>query len=410
MADHPQIADERPDLSGLQRRSLIVGGVGAALLVIGALLDLDQFFRAYLMGWILWVGVAVGGLALAALHQLTGGTWGMVTRRIFEASARTIPYLALLFIPIAFGMHAIYEWTHADVVAGDALLEHKQPWLNVPFFLVRTALYLGVWTLLAYFLSRRSVALDHAGDAEDERRVRQFSAIGLLLTVLTVTFAGYDWIMSLEPHWFSSIFGAIVGMGMIVATFTFTILVVSALSNRAPFAGLVTPQIFNDLGSLLLAFTMVWAYLHLSQLVIIWSANIPEEVEWYIHRSEHGWTLVSVALVLFHFVLPFVLLLARTVRANRRHISRLAAFLFVMQYVELVWLVRPSLHAEGHPPHWMDFVAPIAIGGIWLALFVRQLRDPLIPLPAIPRLRQRAAEQHGHHHHQSHEAAEGHAT
>lgn len=396
MADTYTTADERPDFRALQRRALIVGGVGAVLLVIGALLDLTQFFESYLLGWLVWVSVAVGGLILALLHGLTGGAWGMVTRRVLEASARTLPFLALLFIPLALGVPTIYEWAHAEAVAEDALLQHKQPWLNVPFFLLRSVLYLGVWSAIAFLLSRRTAELDHADDPEAARRLTQFSGLSLLVLVLTVTFAGFDWLMSLEPHWFSSIYGAIFGIGMVLATFTFTIIVTAWLARREPLSSVAAPAIFNDLGSLLLAFIMVGGYLTLSQFLIIWSANLPEEVTWYLHRSQGGWQWLNVFMVLFYFVVPFVALLSATIRRSRRNLQRLALLVFFMQFVYLFWLIKPSFATEGFALHWLDIVAPVALGGIWVALFLWQLgqRD-LVPLPALPILRQRAAK-HAH--------------
>jgi hypothetical protein len=399
MADTYTTTDERTDFRPLQRRALIVGGVAAVLLVIGAFLDSTQFFRSYLFGWLLWTGVAVGGLALALLHNLTGGAWGMVARRFLEASARTIPFLALLFIPIALGIPAIYEWSHPEVVAEDALLQHKQPWLNVPFFLVRSVLYLGIWSVIAFLLVRRSDHLDRTDDPDALRRFQQFGGFAMLFVVLTVTFAAFDWLMSLEPHWFSSIFGAIVGLGMIVATFTFTIAVIAALAHREPLHSVATRYIFNDFGSLLLAFLMVWAYLNLSQLLIIWSANIPEEVTWYLHRSEGGWEWLNVLMVIFHFAVPFVVLLSATIRRNSRTLQRLAIFVFIWQAIFLFWLIKPSFATEAIAVHWLDIVAPIALGGIWMALFFWQLgQRPLLPLFAIPELRQRAAEQQQHAH------------
>jgi hypothetical protein len=394
MADTTTYTD-RSGLDSLQQRALVVGGVGVALLVIGALFSLEQMFRSYFLGYLFWAGIAVGSLAIAALHQLSGGAWGMVMRRLLEAGARTLPIMALLFVPLAFGLPAIYEWAHPEVVAEDPLLQYKSLWLNAPFFLVRAAIYFTIWSVIAYFLTKWSVELDTLDDPVAARRLRVFSAVGLLLLILSVTFAAYDWLMSLEPHWFSSIFGAVVGVGLVIAAFAFTIIVVSLLAHRAPFPEILSPAIFNDFGSLMLAFIMVWAYLSLSQFLIIWSANIPEEVTWYLHRTHGGWQWVGWSLAVFHFALPFVFLLSQTIRRNPRTLARLAAFVLFMHFVELFWLIKPTFAPEGLRIHWLDIAALVALGGLWIALFIWQLKQrPFVPLPAIEHLRERAEHAH----------------
>ncbi|MGH2544587.1 MAG: hypothetical protein ACRDIB_17480 [Ardenticatenaceae bacterium] len=383
-------ADER-GFDNIQRRSLIVGTVGVVLLIVGALFSLEQVFRSYLLGYMFWVGIALGSLAIAALHQLTGGRWGMVMRRLLEAGALTLPVMALLFVPLAFGLPAIYEWARPEAVAGDELLQHKQVWLNIPFFLIRTAIYFAVWIVVAYFLTNWSLELDDLDDPQKARRLRVFSAVGLLLMVLTVTFASYDWLMSLEPHWFSSIFGAVVGVGFVIAAFTLTIITVVLLADRRPLSEVLSPLIFNDFGSLLLTFIMIWAYLMLSQFLIIWAANLPEEVTWYLHRSEGGWQWIGWALALFHFALPFVFLLSATIRQNPRTLAGLAAFVLFMHFVELFWLIKPTFAPEGLRIHWLDIVALVGLGGVWVALFIWQLKQrPLVPAPDIVHLREPA--------------------
>lgn len=388
------VRSEPATLDGLQRQALIAGGVGALLLIVGAIFSVEQFFRSYLLGFLFWTAIGVGGLGLALLHQLTGGAWGMVTRRMLEAAARTLPFMALLFIPLVFGMHSIYEWTHAEEVANDALLQHKAGWLNEPFFFLRTGIYFAVWSLFALLLGRWAAQIDTMTDPAEERRIRSMSAVGLLFVVITVTFAGFDWVMSLDPHWFSSIFGAIIGVGAILSALALTVVVLALLREREPFASVVSPAIFNDLGSLMLAFTMIWAYLNLSQYLIIWSANLPEEVTWYIERSEHGWNLLAIALVVFGFAVPFVLLLAQGVRRDPQRVSRLAVLILVMHFLEWLWLVRPTF-ATDLSIHWMDVAAAIGLGGIWLALFFWQLKQrDLVPAPAVPILQERAHSAH----------------
>lgn len=387
-----------PELNRIQRPALILGILGLVLLVVGAVFSPQQFFRSYLLGYLFWVGIGLGCLGVTMLHNLSGGAWGMVIRGALESGARTLPLMGLLFLPLAFGLPFVYEWARPEVVAEDPLLQHKSPYLNVPFFLLRTLLYFVVWAAIAYLLTKWSMEENRRPDPLPSRRIRVLSAIGLVLLGLTVTFAAIDWVMSLEPHWFSSIFGAVVGMNAAIAGFAFVITIVALLADRKPLAEVMTHSLFNDLGSLLLAFVMIWAYLAFSQFMLIWAANLPEEVTWYIHRLNGGWQWLALSVALFQFAVPFVLLLSRDVRSNRRHLALLAAFLVFMFLVNLFWTVVPSFHEARLYVHWLDFVAPIALGGIWVAVFVWQLRGrPLVPPPVLPALRERAETEHERH-------------
>ncbi len=382
------------DFDGLQRRALIVGVVGLALTVVGMFLGSEQFFRSYLVGYLFWVSLGIGSLALTVLHQMTGGTWGLLIRRILEAGARTLPVMGLLFLPIAFGLPALYEWTHADVVAADPLLQHKQPYLNIPFFLIRTVFYFVVWTGIAYRISSWAAEYDRTRDPAMEPRLRTAGGISMLLLFLTITFASYDWIMTLEPHWFSSIFGAAVAAGMALITFAFSVIVVTRLARYSPMAEVFSPAVLADVGSLMLAFTLIWAYLNFSQFIIIYAANLPEEVTWYLRRSTGGWQWVAYALMGLHFALPFVLLMSNNNRRNPRRLTQVAAFIMVMNFVYLLWLVKPAFtHGNvGHfSIHWMDLTALVGLGGIWIALFLWQLKKrPLLSTMAVPLLQERA--------------------
>ncbi|HYN87334.1 MAG TPA: hypothetical protein VER55_02330 [Ardenticatenaceae bacterium] len=384
------------ELERLQRRALIVGIGGAGLCALGAFLSLEQFFRSYLLGYLFWASIALGSLGITLLDHAVGGAWALAIRRFVEASARTIPLMLVLFLPLALGLNYIYEWTHTEVVQADPLLLHKSRYLNVPFFLARTAFYFVVWIALAFILTRWSRAQDEAGDPRLARRIRTFSSAGLALIVLTVTFAAYDWVMSLEPHWFSSIFGAVIGASAVIAAFAFTIIVVSLFSRRDPLADVASPALFGDLGSLMLAFVMIWAYLSFSQFLIIWSANIPEEATWYLRRLGGGWEWVAIVVVLLHFAVPFVLLLARPLRRDARQMRRVAGLILVMSFIHMFWQVTPAFSENGFRIHWLDLVTPIAVGGLWVAAFIWQLRGwSLLPLHD-PRLEEQA-EADGHH-------------
>jgi len=370
-----------------RRNCLLVGIAGLVACAVGAVVSPSEFFRAYLVAYLFWLGIALGCMAIALIHYLTGGAWGLVIRRVLESGIYTLPLLALAFVPLAFGLRELYEWARPEAVAADALLQHKSVYLNVPFFLVRAAVYFVSWIGVAAVLRAWSPA-----DAIPARRLRVVAGPGLALYGLTMTFAAIDWVMSLEPHWFSTIYGMMFATGQVLAGFAFVIAVASLLARRPPLADLVAPNHFKDLGNLLLAFVMLWAYLSFAQYLLIWAGNLPEEIPWYIRRQQGGWAAVAVVLILFHFAAPFALLLFRTVK--RHALLFVAAGILFMRYVDLFWLVVPDLEPHGFPVHWMDVAAPVGLGGIWLATFGWQLdRRPLLPLHD-PQLREALG--HGH--------------
>ncbi len=280
-----------PELRGVQQQLLAGGGVGVAICLVGLFLNPAQFIRSYLPAYMLVLGVTLGCLALGMVHQVSGGAWGVVIRRLIGAAARTLPALTLLFLPIVCGMRALYPWTHPEVVAHDEALQWKQPYLNVPFFILRAAIYFAAWNGISYVLNRWAVEQDQTGDPRYARKMQLVSAGGLVAYGLTITFASFDWMMSLEPHWFSTIYGVLVMGGQGLAGMAFAIVVLERLSRRPPLRDLVTSSHFHDLGNLLLAFVMLWTYFSFSQFLIIWSGNLPEEAEWYLRP--HGRRLVA---------------------------------------------------------------------------------------------------------------------
>lgn len=378
-ADHPVLR--------VQRTALIAGAAGLALTAVGFFLSPDQFFRSYLLGFMYWFGIALGSMAILMIHHIAGGAWGAVIRRLLESSIGTIPLLAVLFVPIAFGIHHLYEWSHADVVAKDAILQSKEAYLNVPFFLVRAVLYFAVWLVVAMLLRRWSVEQDKNPDPRLNVRMELMSRGGLVLYGITVTFAAVDWVMSLEPHWFSTVFGLLVMGGQGLAAFAFCIPLAVLLSRRAAVGRVFGPSQFHDLGNMMLAFTMIWAYLSFSQLLIIWSGNLPEETMWYFTRSEGGWKIVGYALLVLHFAVPFAVLLQRKVKQTGSKLAIVALWILFMRFVDMYWLVAPSLHPQNAMPHWLDITAVVGIGGIWVWFFVSRLaQSPLLALndPSLP--------------------------
>jgi hypothetical protein len=380
-----------PALGRLQRAGFVSGGVFLLALAVGFILDREQFFRSYLLGWLFWLGVAVGCLGLAMLNQLTGGLWGLVPRRVHEAAARTIPTMALLFVPVLLGLGSLYVWSRPEVVETDAVIRTKIAYLNVPFFVARSVLYFAVWSGLALVVSRWSRQQDEEADPGRGGRLRGISGVGLVALSGTTSFASIDWGMSLAPHWFSTMYGVLFIVGWTLSALSFTILLMAGLAKEPPMSEALGPGTVQDLGKLLLTFTMLWAYVNFSQFLIIWSGNVSEETPFYVQRLRGGWGVVAVALLLFHFALPFALLLSRPLKRSARSLAVVAGLMLVMQLVDLYWLIAPDLltHGHGHAAlslHWMDLAAVLGLGGLWLFLFARQVQTrPVLPLgePAV---------------------------
>ena len=379
-----------PEDHPLHRVQRIAVGVSAAALVVCVLAgfgNLTQLLRSYLVAYVFWVGGALGCLAILMIHHVTGGAWGVAIRRLLESGARTLPTMAVLFLPIAFGVRRLYEWAQPERVAQDPLLQHKALYLNVPFFLVRTALYFLAWSLVVRALTRWSLRQDASFDPVPGERLELISRGGLLLMGLTMTFAAVDWTMSLQPHWYSTIYGVIFMGGCALTAFAIVIPTVALLSVNPPVAGHVSDDQLSDLGKLLLAFVMLWAYFSLSQFLITWSGNLPEEITWYLDRIQGGWLWVIIAIVLFQFVMPFILLLSYRLKRRARSIATVALMLIVIRFVDVFWIITPAFDPGRLSVHVLDLAAVLALGGFWVWLFVRQLEGrPLLPLrdPTLP--------------------------
>ncbi len=381
-----QSAALHPYLDNLQRRALVVGLVGLAATVVGYFTAAEQFFRSYLLAFTFWIGLPLGCLGILMIHHVGGGTWGFSIRRLLEAGTRTLPLMFLLSLPILFfGLHDLYEWTHQNVVQKDSILQQKAPFLNEPFFIVRTVLYFAIWGLFAFLLNRWSLQQDRTTATHPTHRMQILSGPGIVVFFLTATLASVDWLMSLEPHWFSTIFGIIYIIGMGLMAWGFAFLVAVPLSRRQPLQGVITEQHLRDLGTFMLACVMLWAYTSFSQLLIIWSANLPEEITWYMTRLEGGWQYVGYGLLVFHFAVPFLFLISSTMKSKTKLLATIAVGLVFMRLVDLYWITAPaftkvqaekgaSFHSTGITLHWLDLAIPIGIGGIVLALFFAQLK------------------------------------
>jgi hypothetical protein len=372
-----------PALARLQQRALVAGVIGLAAAVLGAFVDLDQFYRSWLTGFLFCLGLPLGSLGLLMLQHLSGGEWGMVARRVFEAATRTLPVVALMFLPVLLGLDELFLWARPDAVQGDGILQAKAPYLNVQFFIVRAAIYFAIWLLCGVLLNRWSAEQDRGVGATTAYsvRFRSVSAPGILAYVLTMTFASVDWIMSLDPHWYSTIFGLLTVAGQALMALAFAIAVLAAIVPSGAFGDVVRPRHFHDLGKLLLAFVMLWAYLSFSQFLIIWSGNLPEEIPWYLERMRGGWGVIALALVFGHFALPFALLLSRDLKHRARLLATVAIVVIAMRLVDLIWLIAPTAGHHGFPIHWMDVAIPAGLVGAWLFVFTRQLRGrALLPV------------------------------
>ncbi len=378
------------DLAAHRSKALVVGLVGLAACGLGFVLNRDQFFRSWLIAYLLFLGIALGSMALVMIQHLTGGTWG-VFRRVLEASSRTLPLLALLFLPVVLGMSTLYPWTHDDLVRADEVLRHRQPYQNTGFFLARALVYFASWIALAWTLTRWSRRQDE-GDMSGNMLLQRVSGAGLVIYALTITLAGVDWVMSINPHWYSTLFGFLMIGGQGLSALAFTIVIATLLVKDEPMSGLLKPHHFHDLGKLMFAFVMLWAYFNFSQFLLTYAANLLEEIPYFIARINHGWQYLALFLIVFHFAVPWLLLLSRDRKRNPARLVWVAAWILFMRYTDLFMLVTPEFASTGQNlhmlageheslffVHWLDLAAPLGIGGVWLWMFFTQLAQrPLL--------------------------------
>jgi len=398
------------DLGRIQKIATGVGMIGLLVWVIGAVVSGNlkvTFFRSYLVAYIFWTGIALGCLGLLMIQYLGGASWGLLIRRQLEAGSHALWLMFILFLPIALvGLHSLYEWSHplGEITDQTArtLIEHKRPYLNQTFFLIRGVIYFTIWIGLATFLRQWSKQQDADRDMGAVQRAQNLSGPGFVIYALAVTFAGVDWVMSLDVEWFSTIFGLLTLIGQGVSALAFLITIGVYLSGREPMSRVYQPKHFHDLGKLLLAAVMVWAYFSFSQLLIIWSGNLPEEIPWYLERFRGQWRWIGVALILLNFALPFLLLLSRDLKHNARRLMMVAWLLIVMRFVDLLWLIAPEFdrgHVEqvaGQAAHYglsvssyLNYTAAmIGVGGLWIGWFFYQLRQRALVPYNDPQLRE----------------------
>jgi hypothetical protein len=365
-------------LHRLRRVGLIVAGVAGVACAIGYLVVRQRFYPAYLTAYVYFLAIALGCLALSLVHGMTGGGWGRTIRRVIEAGYETLPLMAILFVPIWMGAAQIYLWADPEEVASHPVLARKAGYLNVTGFHLRAILYFALWTLVTWMLNRSSPNAERSLDSPRSRRLQRDSGLGFITYGVTCTLAAVDWVMSLEPEWYSTMYGLIQMAGQGVSGLSLALIVIVALRSFEPWSQLVTPERLNDLGNLLLAAVMFWAYCSYFQYLVIWSGNLPEENIWYVHRSHGGWQLFAPVLMGLHFAVPFLLLLSRRLKRQPTDLARIAGLLLAMRYVDLYWQIVPafqnsSISSRGLAPHWLDLAAFAAVGGFWLAAFAWRL-------------------------------------
>jgi hypothetical protein len=382
----------------IRQSALVAGVIGVAICVIGIVKAPKVFFPSYLLAFMFVLGLSLGSLGLLMLQHLTGGNWGIIIRRPLESATRVLAVVAVLFVPIFFGMNYLYAAWLTPSSGEGALSEFQRTYLTPNGFRVRAILYFAVWGILVFLFNRWSREQD--ANPEDEAVRRRFKILagpGIILYVFVMTFAAIDWVMSLSPHWASTIYGFLFVAGQLISSMSLMIAIVVLLARTGPLSGILQPRHIHDMGKLLLAFVMLWAYFEFSQLLIIWSGNQPEEISFYYSRLQSQWGVVAVIVLIFHFFVPFFLLLSRDLKRNPKLLPGVAIWLILMRLVDLFWYIRPEFtkFAPGALPNIWDLAAALGVGGLWFFFFAGNLKQlPVLPV-GDPKLAE-AIETHEH--------------
>ncbi len=368
-------------LQKMKRPALLAAVVGLASTGVGYFVaGREQFFQSYLMAFLYVLGLACGSLGFLMIHHLVVARWGLVMQRPLEAATRTFPLLVVLFIPILLGMNELYSWTRPEALH-DHILQKKALWLNVTGFHVRSAIYFMIWLGFSYLLSHWSQIQDQHPDIAKslELRMRKLSGIGLVIFGLSITFSAFDWIMSIEPKWYSTIFGSLIMVSQGISALCLMALVLHRLRGVAPFDRLATQQQFHDIGNFMFAFTILWTYMSASQYIIIWSSNLPEEIEYYLHRGHGGWPQFAGVMAVLLFAIPFLVMLFKSNKRRSGVLAGIAVYLLLLRPMDLLWIVTPVFRHHVHL-HWLDGAAWVGLTGVWMVAFLRQLgARPLVP-------------------------------
>jgi len=385
-----------PQMERVQKSALFVGVAALVVSVIGLFGNAAHFWQSYLFAFIFWAGLTLGCLGIFFLHNVVGGNWGVAIRRLVEAGLKTLPLIVLLAIPIFFALGTLYKWTDAGYRAEHFAVGHKAAYLNPTWFIIRTLLYFLIWIGSGYRILAMANEHDRTGDRALFKRIKARSAPALLVFVVTTTLAFIDWIMSLEPDWYSTIYGWMYTVGQVLLTFSFLVAVLVLLSKREPFVSFLTKQHYHDIGNLMLAFTMLWAYMSFAQFLIIWAENLPDEIPWYVRRFSGGWGYIAWTIAIFHFFVPFFLLLLRFVKKNPTRLRTLAIWIIIMKMLDVFWIVEPAFRQRGLEVYWTDLVTLIGVGGVWLAVFIWNLKSRPLLASHDPRDTYSLLKAHGH--------------
>ncbi len=379
---NPQFDSLPPSAPRVMQLSLRIGAGALLLCLVGWIFSAEAFFRAYLFAYLFFLGMTLGSMAWVMVHHLVGGGWGRAIQRIAESAAMNLPLMLILFIPLFFGLNRLYPWADARIVRLDAIVRHKSAYLNTAAWSVRALVFFAIWIACTLQLTADAKSFDATRSAAIALRMRRVSALGLVIYMATMTLAGIDWIMSREPHYYSTIFGFILVVGHALSGMLLLIIVLTLLLSREPLRSFVTLRHYNDLGNLLLTCVILWAYLAFTQFLLTWTGNIQLEVKWYHLRSRGFYGFLAAGLIMLHFFVPFLLLLSKKTKCNPRFLAGLASGLLCLRVIDVYWMVAPT----GGPVAslnrlWLNLAAPIGVGGIWLSGFIWQLgRRPLLAI------------------------------
>ncbi len=379
----------------------LAGGIGLGALVVSVGLGASagdgfkQFFFSYLVAFMWGLSIALGALWWVTLQHLVNAKWSIVVRRVGELLAQGLPLMLVLSLPILVTVvqqnDVLFPWLNHELMHENHVLHGKQGYLNVPFFLVRVVIYFGFWSLLARFYLNRSVAQDTSGTASFLPTMAKTAPPSMIAIALTLTFAAIDFMMTLDPMWFSTIFGVYYFAGCVLAVHSTLALALLWLQTNGRLVKSVTSEHYHDIGKMMFAFTIFWAYIAFSQFMLIWYGNIPEETQWYLQRIQGEWRVISYLLLFAHFVLPFFGLLSRHVKRNPKTLAIGATWILLVHFLDMHWLVMPNLHRAGFSFHPLDITTLLAVGGLLVAAILFQARKVNLVPTKDPRLQKSLA-------------------
>lgn len=376
MSHKPTITDSItfPADSKIPRALFGIGAIGLIASLVGYFIDDTQFYYSYLVSFVFFTGIGLAALLMVMLHHITRSSWGVVVRRISETFASNFMIWGIFVIPVLLGIHNLYHWSHEDAVAADKILQAKSAYLNTTFFVIRQVIYFIIWGYLGYKLHKASVEMDATGDWGITTLMRKISAPGIPLFALSISFAGFDWLMSLDPHWFSTMFGVYFFAMFFQAFWPVMILLVLFLHGRGILKNTIQKVHIYDLGAWFFAFTIFYAYIAFCQFLLIYYANLPEEALWYYHRLEGSWKYIAYSLILFRFVVPFIVLLNREAKHNIKVLTATSILVVVVHFAEVYWITMPVVSEHGIHFSWMDIAALLGLGGIFFGLFFNRFK------------------------------------